>query len=134
MVIPGLLFSDSPLAPLLTTTPPNQARPSTDRHFSAFPLTSHLHTPQLRVVSLHPNLKATFHFARVPEIHDGFRWDVYLSRSSTVEDAANEIVDRFGLVRSLNVPGRGGGEIEYVLEENRDGGKMLYFTVFNTGS
>lgn len=101
-VAPLLHASDSP------TTP-------TDRHFSTFPLTSHLHTPTLRIVSLHPFLSLTCSIVRVPEIHDGFQWKLFISRSSTVHDAVDAIIHELGLAQSLAIPG--GGNLEYVLEE-----------------
>ena len=87
----------------------------TQRHFSAFPLTSHLHTPSLRLVSLHPFLVLTCNFLRVPEVHDGFQWKVFVSRSTTVQAALDVIIQELGLTKSLPVPG--GGGLEYVLEE-----------------
>ena len=67
-LLAGFLPPDTPLNPLLTSSS-SSSRPSLDRHFSAFPLTSHLHTPYLRVISLHPYLKLHLSFARVPDIH-----------------------------------------------------------------
>ena len=109
---PGILAPDMCVAPLL-----NSAAPAAEaqRHFSAFPLTSHLHTPTLRLVSLHPFLTLTCTFLRVPEIHDGFQWKLFLSRNSNVRSAIDSIVNELGLTKSLPVPG--GGPLDYVLEE-----------------
>jgi len=85
------------------------------RHLSAFPLTSHLHKPALRLVSLHPLLSLTVAFLRVPQIHDGYEWSLFISRRTTVEAAVELVVDELGLSRNLPVPG--GGNFEYVLEE-----------------
>lgn len=88
---------------------------STERHFSTFPLTSHLHKPVLRLVSLHPFLALTISFLRVPEIHDTFQWKLFISRSTTVRDAIDLVIEELGLTKALPVPG--GGTLEYVLEE-----------------
>lgn len=109
---PGILAPDTPVAPLLNTPTPNV---EAQRHFSAFPLTSHLHTPTLRLVSLHPFLTLTCTFARVPEIHDGFQWKVFVSRRTDVRAAVDAIIDELGLTKALPIPG--GGALEYVLEE-----------------
>ncbi|KAJ3532310.1 hypothetical protein NM688_g7443 [Phlebia brevispora] len=108
----GLLQPDTPVAPLLNSP---SSSPETQSHFSAFPLTSHLHTPTLRLVSLHPFLTLTCTFLRVPEIHDGFQWKMFLSKTSSVRSVIDAIVDELGLTKSLPVPG--GGPLEYVLEE-----------------
>lgn len=108
----GILSPSTPVAPLLNTGPSELEE---QRHFSAFPLTSHLHTPTLRLISLHPFLTLTCTFLRVPEIHDGFQWKLFLSRTTDVRSAVNCIVDELGLTKSLPVPG--GGSLEYVLEE-----------------
>jgi diaphanous 1 len=85
------------------------------RHFSAFPLTSHLHTPYLRLVSLHPHLALSISFLRVPEIHDGFRWTIFLARSTTTDDVIAAVSDELGLAKVLSGPG--GGNVDYVLDE-----------------
>jgi hypothetical protein len=109
---PGLLDETAKVAPLIQTTPSD---PSLQRHFSAFALTSHLHSPVLRLVSLHPSLSISVSFLRVPEIHDGFVWKCFFSRATTVRDVVESILDSLGLTRSLPVPG--GGSVHYVLEE-----------------
>lgn len=86
-----------------------------DRHFSAFPLTSHLHIPSLRLVSLHPFLALTCNFLRVPEIHDGFQWKVFISRTTTVRETVDLVIEQLGLMKALPIPG--GGTLDYVLEE-----------------
>ncbi|KAJ3556352.1 hypothetical protein NP233_g11996 [Leucocoprinus birnbaumii] len=96
-----------------STKPPPDA--PTSRHFSAFPLTSHLHTPVLRLVSVHPTLSLKFAFLRVPEIHDGFEYKVFIGRNSLVKEVVGVVLRELGLVRSLPVPG--GGSISYVMEE-----------------
>lgn len=111
-ILVGLLPYDTEVSPFLNV-PSTAARP--ERHFSAFPLTSHLHTPTLRLVSLHPFLSLNCSFLRVPEVHDGFQWKLFVSRSSTVQDTIDSIVDELGLTKSLPTPG--GGRLEYVLEE-----------------
>jgi len=85
------------------------------RHFSVFPLTSHLHKPVLRLVSLHPFLSLTVSFLRVPQIHDGYEWSLFISRGTTVEAAVELVVTELGLSR--NLPILGGGNFEYALEE-----------------
>ena len=90
------------------------------RHFSSFPMTSHLHHPTLRLVSLHPLLSLSVLFARVPEIHDDFQYNLYISRTTTVTSAIETIVEELGLARSIPIPGA--GNLEYCLEEVwRDG-------------
>lgn len=116
------------VAPLLNTTAPSA---EAQRHFSAFPLTSHLHTPTLRLVSLHPFLSLTCTFLRVPEIHDGFQWKSFLSKSSDVRSALDSIVNELGLTKNLPVPG--GGPLDYVLEEVwSDGRREGEFTIVIT--
>lgn len=99
------------VAPLLNAS----SAPSPYRHFSAFPLTSHLHTPTLRLVSLHPSLSLTITFLRVPEIHDGFEHKLFIGRTSTVRNVIDQLTEEFGLTKSLPIPG--GGALEYVIEE-----------------
>jgi diaphanous 1 len=89
------------------------------RHFSTFPLTSHLHSPTLRLVSLHVTLSLSLSFARVPEIHDGFIWTVYYARSSIVEDVIRSVVEDLGLAKSL--PMARGGNIEYIIQDGGEG-------------
>lgn len=108
----GLLDGTTKIAPLIQTTPSD---PSLQRHFSAFALTSHLHSPVLRLVSLHPSLSVSVSFLRVPEIHDGFAWRCFFSRNTTVRDIIESVLDSLGLTKSLPVPG--GGTVQYVLEE-----------------
>ncbi|KAL5527808.1 hypothetical protein ACEPAG_6609 [Sanghuangporus baumii] len=107
----GILPSDAPIAPILAS---NSKPSAPERHFSAFPLTSHLHSPVIRLVSRHPQLRIKFSFLRVPEIHDGFEWTVYLSRSMTVQDVVKAVCESLGLLKALPVPG--GGTIEYAIE------------------
>ena len=78
-------------------------------------MTSHLHTPVLRLVSLHPLLQLSLTFARVPEIHDSYEWKVFISRTMTVNDVVSLAMEELGLVKSLPIPGS--GVLEYVLEE-----------------
>ena len=108
----GLLDETTKVAPLIQTTPSD---PSLQRHFSAFALTSHLHSSVLRLVSLHPSLSVSASFLRVPEIHDGFAWRCFFSRNTTVRDIIESVLDSLGLTRSLPVPG--GGTVQYALEE-----------------
>ncbi|KAI0307002.1 hypothetical protein B0F90DRAFT_1807716 [Multifurca ochricompacta] len=108
----GLLRDSANIAPLIQAAP---ADPSLQRHFSAFALTSHLHSPLLRLVSLHPSLSVTISFLRVPEIHDGFNWKCFFSRTTAVREVSESIIDTLGLTRSL--PGPGGAVVQYVLEE-----------------
>ncbi|THH12248.1 hypothetical protein EW145_g96 [Phellinidium pouzarii] len=108
-----LLPTSCPIAPLLVS---KAQSPALERHFSLFPLTSHLHSPLIRIVSRHPLLSVKFSFLRVPEIHDGFEWTIYLTRSMAVKDVINDVCEQLGLVRSL--PVLDGGTIEYAIEEN----------------
>ena len=62
----------------------------------------------------------------MPDVHDGFTWNVYLARSTTAAQVVQEVVDRFGLVKSLPVPAKAGGDVEYVLELSFDGGECTY--------
>jgi len=78
-------------------------------------MTSHLHNPALRLVSLHSSLSVVFSFLRVPEIHDGYEYKVFISRSTTVVDVIGTVVDELGLAKSLPIPGA--GNLEYVIEE-----------------
>lgn len=111
----GILSSDEAIASVMST---GTKSPRTERHFSTFPLTSHLHSALLRIVSRHPFLSVKLVFMRVPEIHDGFEWKVYISRSTTVKDVIHCVCEQLGLVKSLPVPG--GGSIEYAIEKVSD--------------
>jgi hypothetical protein len=101
------------VSPLLNSS--EAAKDAPVRHFSAFPLTSHMHTPTLRLVSLHPSLSVTLTFARVPEIHETFTWKAFFARESTVDEVMETVVEELGLAKALPVPGT--GTLEYVLEE-----------------
>ncbi|KAG6910997.1 hypothetical protein DXG01_006051 [Tephrocybe rancida] len=108
----GTIEKTTPVAPLVnaaTTTSKSQ------RHFSSFPLTAHLHTPVLRLVSLNPQLSVDLSFLRVPEIHDGYHYKFFISRTMTVGELLEGVAEELGLTRVLPVPG--GGNLEYVLEE-----------------
>jgi diaphanous 1 len=113
-VYAGFLDPSTPIQSLLVSAKDSH-RPQPQRHFSAFPLTSHLHTPTIRLVSLHPLLVVPLVFVRVPEIHDGFTYSIFTARSTTVEDVIQTAVDELGLTKTLPVPG--GGNLDYVLEE-----------------
>ncbi|KAG2105125.1 armadillo-type protein [Suillus discolor] len=110
----GIIDPSTPIAPLLKQSnyPVTNA---SQRHFSTFPLTSHLHSPTLRLVSLHAALSLSLSFVRVPEIHDGFTWTVYYARSSIVEDVIRFVVEDLGLTKSL--PMAGGGNLEYIIQD-----------------
>lgn len=101
------------MSPLLNSS--EAAKDTLVRHFSAFPLTSHMHAPTLRLVSLHPLLSVTLTFARVPEVHETFMWKVFFTRASTTKEVIDTVVEELGLARSL--PIHGAGTFEYVLEE-----------------
>jgi diaphanous 1 len=118
----GIIDPSIPIAPLLERS--DNARTS-QRHFSTFALTSHLHSPALRLVSLHAALSLSLSFARVPEIHDGFNWTVYYARSSTVEDVVRSVIEELGLAKSSPIPG--GGSIEYVIEEDSEGAQGVCY-------
>jgi diaphanous 1 len=108
-----LVEPNSKVAPLLESL--DGKKPSSQSHFSAFPLTSHLHAPSLRLVSLHPSLSCVLDFRRVPEVHDEFYRKVFFSRQSTAENLVTHVVEELGLTKSLPVPGS--GNLEYVIEE-----------------
>lgn len=116
---PGIIDPLTPIAPLLQVERSDIAAGSSQKHFSAFPLTSHLHSPALRLVSLHAALSLCLSFARVPEIHDGFNWTVYYARSSTVDDVIHSVIEELGLAKSLPIPS--GGSIEYIIEDGSEG-------------
>lgn len=109
----GLLEPSTPVQPLLPTTTSRGA--GLERHFSAFPLSSHLHTAVIRLVSLHPLLSVSLVFFRVPEVHDGFKRTIYISRMSTVQNVIDKATEELGLTKTLPVPG--GGNLDYILEE-----------------
>jgi diaphanous 1 len=66
-----------------------------------------MHTPTLRLVSLHPSLSVTLSFVRVPEIHETFTWKVFFARASTAKDVIDAVVEELGLARTLPIPGAG---------------------------
>jgi hypothetical protein len=78
-------------------------------------MTSHLHNPVLRLVSLNPALSIVFAFSRVWEVHDGFEYKMFISRTMTVGEVVDATVEELGLAKTLPIPG--GGNLEYVLEE-----------------
>lgn len=94
--------------------PSSETKPHVQRHFSAFPLTSHLHSPSIRMVSQHPALNFHITFERVPEIPDGFVIQWFIARSSTVSDVITGIGDDLGL--TLYLAGPGGGKVDYAIE------------------
>jgi diaphanous 1 len=108
----AVLSPDAPISPLVNK---ESSRPSMQRHFSSFPLTSHLHAPVLRLVSLNSLLSIQLEFLRVPEIHDHFRYKMFLARSTTVSEVIEAVIDELGLAKSLPIPGA--GALNYVLEE-----------------
>lgn len=107
----GLLDSTESISPLVASTKP----PAMQRHFSAFPLSSHLHTPSLRLVSLHPLLRASLSCARIPDLEDDIELEWFLSRNTTVLDMVNGVIEELDLAKVI--PGPGGGNVDYVLEE-----------------
>lgn len=78
-------------------------------------MTAHLHHPVLRLVSLHRLLGLSVVFARVPEIHDDFEYKIFISRTTTVSNAIEIIMEELGLAKSIPIPGA--GNLEYVMEE-----------------
>ena len=124
----GTVQSSTLVAPLVNAPPATSEY--VQRHFSSFPMTAHLHNPVLRLVSLHPQLSCSLAFLRVPEIHDGFEYKVFVSRTMTVSDVIHTVIEELGLARSLPVPG---GKFEYVLEEawiDRDSQSQFYLYVY----
>lgn len=112
LCILGIIAPTAPVAPLLSSNPPDA---SARRHFSSFPMTSHLHNPVLRLVSLHPSLSLVVSFLRVPEIHDDFTYKLFVSTTMTVGHVIELVMEELGLTKSLPIPG--GGNLEYVVEE-----------------
>ncbi|KAJ6515515.1 hypothetical protein C8R45DRAFT_809608 [Mycena sanguinolenta] len=108
----GTLQPTTPIAPLVNAM---TANPPVDRGFSSFPLTSHMHNPVLRLVSLNPSLSVSLSFQRVWEIHDGFEYKIFISRDTTVGDVIDAVISELGLAKTLPIPG--GGNLEYALEE-----------------
>ena len=66
-------------------------------------------------MSLHPLLSVSLTFLRIPEIHDEFKHKFFISRTSTIEQVVDMVMDELGLAKSLPIPGA--GAIEYVIEE-----------------
>ncbi|KAF7302007.1 Formin-like protein 6 [Mycena indigotica] len=115
----GILPPTTPISPLINATP---AIP--DRQFSTYHLTSHMHKPALRLVSLHPSLSITFSFSRVPEIHDEFQYKIFISTNTTVGDVTSAVATELGLTKGLP----GSNNLEYVLEEVWADGQTSDFT------
>lgn len=67
------------------------------------------------MISLNPLLSLSFVFLRVPEVHDGFEYKLYTSRTTSVADAIHSVSEELGLTKSLPIPGA--GSLEYVIEE-----------------
>ncbi|ELU45562.1 RhoA GTPase effector DIA/Diaphanous [Rhizoctonia solani AG-1 IA] len=112
IIFTGILSNDFPAERLLPNR--SESKPDSQRHFSAFPLTSHLHSPTVRLISQHPYLSFHVAFERVPEITDGFVMQWFIAYSSTVEDVINDIADNLGL--TVYLAGTGGGKVDYVIE------------------
>ena len=102
-----------PVAPIISNH--NRNSDHSQRHFSSFPMTGHLHNSALRLVSLNPSLSVTTSFQRVPEIPDGFEYRVYISRTTEITEVINLVMEELGLTKSLPIPGA--GNVEYVVEE-----------------
>ncbi len=66
-------------------------------------------------MSLHSSLSLVVSFLRVPEIHDGYKYKLFISQKTTVVDLITSIIDELGLAKSLPIPGA--GNLEYVVEE-----------------
>lgn len=107
----GLLASTELVKPLLGPSKP----PAMQRHFSAFPLSSHLHTPPIRLVSLHPLLHVTLRSMRIPDLEDDIDIEWFLARTTTAEEVVNTVTEELGLPKVISGPG--GGTVDYVLEE-----------------
>ncbi len=52
---------------------------------------------------------------RIPEIHDEFKHKFFISRTSTIEQVVDMVMEELGLAKSFPIPGA--GAIEYVVEE-----------------
>lgn len=78
-------------------------------------MTGHLHNPILRLVSLNPLLSLNVSFMKVPEIHDGFEYKLFISLTTTASELVTSVVQELGLSKTLPIPGA--GTLEYVLEE-----------------
>ena len=111
--LPGILQPSTLVEPIVARH--NDQSQTRQRHFSSFPLTSHLHNPAFRLVSLHSSLSLIVSFLRVPEIHDGYEYNLFISQKTTVVDLITSIIDELGLAKSLPIPGA--GNLEYVVEE-----------------
>jgi diaphanous 1 len=107
----GILSATDHIGSLIASTKP----PSLQRHFSAFPLSSHLHTPSIRLVSLHSSLRVTLTSLRIPDVDDDLEFQWFLAHSTTVEEVMNGVIEEMGFSRVITGPG--GGVVEYVLEE-----------------
>ncbi|KAG9048580.1 hypothetical protein FS837_012435, partial [Tulasnella sp. UAMH 9824] len=106
----SILPATTVLAPLLKAASPTT--PSLHRHFSAFPLTSHLHTPTLRLVATQPSFTLQLSFLRVPEIPDEYSLPVYITRAQLADDIQQIVVDTLGLTKAI-----AGTTVPYSIEE-----------------
>jgi diaphanous 1 len=107
----GLLHATDSIESIMAASKP----PSLQRHFSAFPLSSHLHAPSIRLVSLHPLLRLSIQCIRIPEYEEDLEVEWFLARSTTVEDVISGVIEEIGLPKVISGPG--GGAVDYVLEE-----------------
>lgn len=107
----GLLQATDNIGSILAASKP----PSLQRHFSAFPLSSHLHAPSIRLVSLHPSLHVILQCSRIPGLDDDLEVDWFVARATTVEDVINGVIEEIGLPKVISGPG--GGTVDYCLEE-----------------
>jgi hypothetical protein len=67
------------------------------------------------LVSLNGLLTINLMFLRVPEIHDGYEYKLFISRTMTVNEVIERVMEELGLTKSLPIPG--GSALEYVVEE-----------------
>jgi hypothetical protein len=109
-LLPGLISATDRIAPLVSST-----KPQLQRHFSAFPLSSHLHAPSIKLVSLHSLLQVKLSCSRIPDIEDGLELEWFLARTTTADELVTSIVETLGFAKVISGPG--GGTVDYVLEE-----------------
>lgn len=104
--------------PLFRSAGPSKGVPGSG--FSDFVLSSHLHTPRLRLVCGSPGLSVRLRFAHIPEITDGWEDRVWFLAATRTGTTAAELVEgvceELG-IRRVVVQGSKSARVEYAIAE-----------------
>lgn len=76
-----------------------------------YPLSSHLHTPCLRIISRHPSLSTLITLVRVPSMPNGFQIRWFISYDTTASQLLSNVIESYGIPKFA-----GGSTVDYLLE------------------